>query len=199
MGKIVTLGEVVADVYEEHTPSEVELQFTVRPGGDDAPVVRGYSRSSSVICGDQAPLCARRPSRQRVEVDVVQGGDQHIRLERRPGAPRHARARGRGPPFAGLGRLDAGHRVLDDEALRRRHAQLLGPREEDLRMRLPCAKSRPEMSASKNSRRVSPGVTCSDSRPFSSAKVSRRIWRRKRPHSWRRRPRRHGSRRLLPR
>ena len=52
MGKIVTLGEVVADVYEEHTPSEVELQFTVRPGGDDAQVVRGYSRSSSVTCGD---------------------------------------------------------------------------------------------------------------------------------------------------
>jgi hypothetical protein len=36
VGKIVTLGEVVADVYEEDTPSEVELQFTVRPGGDDA-------------------------------------------------------------------------------------------------------------------------------------------------------------------
>jgi hypothetical protein len=43
MGKIVTLGEVVADVYQEQTPSEVELQFTARPGGDDAQVVRGYS------------------------------------------------------------------------------------------------------------------------------------------------------------
>ena len=38
MGKIVTLGEVVADVYEEQTPSEVELQFTARPGGAPANV-----------------------------------------------------------------------------------------------------------------------------------------------------------------
>ena len=52
MGKIVTLGEVVADVYQEQTPSEIELQFTARPGGDDAQVVRGYFPSSSVICGD---------------------------------------------------------------------------------------------------------------------------------------------------
>jgi hypothetical protein len=36
VGKIVTLGEVVADVYQEQTPSEMELQFTARPGGDDA-------------------------------------------------------------------------------------------------------------------------------------------------------------------
>jgi len=35
VGKIVTLGEVVADLYEEQTPSEIELQFTARPGGDD--------------------------------------------------------------------------------------------------------------------------------------------------------------------
>jgi hypothetical protein len=42
VGKIVTLGEVVADAYEEQTPSEVELQFTARQGGDDAQVVRGY-------------------------------------------------------------------------------------------------------------------------------------------------------------
>ena len=34
VGKIVTLGEVVADVYQEQTPSEVELQFTARPGGE---------------------------------------------------------------------------------------------------------------------------------------------------------------------
>jgi fructokinase len=38
VGKIVTLGEVVADVYEELTPSEVELQFTARPGGAPANV-----------------------------------------------------------------------------------------------------------------------------------------------------------------
>jgi hypothetical protein len=57
----------VADVHQEQTPSEVELQFTARPGGDE----RDHSSR--------------------------------------------------------LGRLDAGHRVLDDEALLRRHAQLLGP------------------------------------------------------------------------
>jgi fructokinase len=38
VGKIVTLGEVVADVYEEQTPSEVELQFTAHPGGAPANV-----------------------------------------------------------------------------------------------------------------------------------------------------------------
>jgi fructokinase len=38
VGKIVTLGEVVADVYQEQTSSEVELQFTARPGGAPANV-----------------------------------------------------------------------------------------------------------------------------------------------------------------
>ncbi len=38
MGKIVTLGEVVADVYQEQSPNEVELQFTARPGGAPANV-----------------------------------------------------------------------------------------------------------------------------------------------------------------
>lgn len=38
MGKIVTLGEVVADVYREEMPSEVELPFTARPGGAPANV-----------------------------------------------------------------------------------------------------------------------------------------------------------------
>jgi fructokinase len=38
VGKIVTLGEVVADVYQEQTPSEVELRFTARPGGAPANV-----------------------------------------------------------------------------------------------------------------------------------------------------------------
>ena len=56
MGKIVTLGEVVADAYEEQTPSEWSSSSKPAPGGDDAQVVRGYFPSSSVICGDQAPL-----------------------------------------------------------------------------------------------------------------------------------------------
>ncbi|MGH2882682.1 MAG: hypothetical protein ACRDPA_08315, partial [Solirubrobacteraceae bacterium] len=45
MGKIVALGEVVADVYQEQTPSVVELQFMARPGGDDA----GRSRSAVAV------------------------------------------------------------------------------------------------------------------------------------------------------
>ncbi len=38
MEKIVTLGEVVADVYREEASSEVELPFTARPGGAPANV-----------------------------------------------------------------------------------------------------------------------------------------------------------------
>jgi fructokinase len=38
VGKIVALGEVVADVYQDPTPSEVELRFTARPGGAPANV-----------------------------------------------------------------------------------------------------------------------------------------------------------------
>jgi fructokinase len=38
VGKIVTLGEVVADVYREDMPSEVEMPFTARPGGAPANV-----------------------------------------------------------------------------------------------------------------------------------------------------------------
>ena len=38
MGKIVTLGEVVADIYREDARSEVELPFTARPGGAPANV-----------------------------------------------------------------------------------------------------------------------------------------------------------------
>jgi len=38
LGKIVTLGEVVADVYREDMPSEVEMPFTARPGGAPANV-----------------------------------------------------------------------------------------------------------------------------------------------------------------
>jgi fructokinase len=44
VGKIVTLGEVVADVYEEQTPSEVELQFTARPGGAPANVAGAVAK-----------------------------------------------------------------------------------------------------------------------------------------------------------
>jgi fructokinase len=38
VAKIVTLGEVVADVYRERAPSDVELPFTARPGGAPANV-----------------------------------------------------------------------------------------------------------------------------------------------------------------
>jgi fructokinase len=38
VGKIVTLGEVVADVYRESNPSEVEMTLTARPGGAPANV-----------------------------------------------------------------------------------------------------------------------------------------------------------------
>jgi fructokinase len=38
VGKIVTLGEVVADVYRESFPSEVEMALTARPGGAPANV-----------------------------------------------------------------------------------------------------------------------------------------------------------------
>ena len=44
MGKIVTLGEVVADVYREEMPSEVELPFTARPGGAPANVAVAGAR-----------------------------------------------------------------------------------------------------------------------------------------------------------
>ena len=44
MGKIVTLGEVVADVYRESAPSAVELPFTARPGGAPANVAVAAAR-----------------------------------------------------------------------------------------------------------------------------------------------------------
>ena len=44
MGKIVTLGEVVADVYREQAPSDVELPFTCRPGGAPANVAVAAAR-----------------------------------------------------------------------------------------------------------------------------------------------------------
>jgi fructokinase len=44
VGKIVTLGEVVADVYRERSPSAVELPFTARPGGAPANVAVAAAR-----------------------------------------------------------------------------------------------------------------------------------------------------------
>lgn len=44
MGRIVTLGEVVADVYRERSDSEVELPFTARPGGAPANVAVAAAR-----------------------------------------------------------------------------------------------------------------------------------------------------------
>lgn len=44
MGKIVTLGEVVADVYREEAASEVEMPFTARPGGAPANVAVAAAR-----------------------------------------------------------------------------------------------------------------------------------------------------------
>ena len=44
MGRIVTLGEVVADVYRERSPSEVEQPFTARPGGAPANVAVAAAR-----------------------------------------------------------------------------------------------------------------------------------------------------------
>ncbi len=44
MGRIVTLGEVVADVYRERSASEVELPFTARPGGAPANVAVAAAR-----------------------------------------------------------------------------------------------------------------------------------------------------------
>ncbi len=44
MGKIVTLGEVVADIYRNESPVEVELPFTARPGGAPANVAVAAAR-----------------------------------------------------------------------------------------------------------------------------------------------------------
>ena len=43
-GKLVTRGEVVADVYRERAPSQVELPFTARPGGAPAKVAVAAAR-----------------------------------------------------------------------------------------------------------------------------------------------------------
>ena len=44
MGKIVTLGEVVADIYEDQGSSNVEMPFTARPGGAPANVAAAAAR-----------------------------------------------------------------------------------------------------------------------------------------------------------
>ena len=44
MGKIVALGEVVADIYRDESPSEIELPFTARPGGAPANVAVAAAR-----------------------------------------------------------------------------------------------------------------------------------------------------------
>ncbi len=44
MGKIVGLGEVVADIYRDESTSEIELPFTARPGGAPANVTVAAAR-----------------------------------------------------------------------------------------------------------------------------------------------------------
>jgi len=44
LGKIVALGEVVADIYRDESPSEIELPFTARPGGAPANVAVAAAR-----------------------------------------------------------------------------------------------------------------------------------------------------------
>lgn len=44
MGRVVTLGEVVADVYMDPSSTDVELPFTARPGGAPANVAVGVAR-----------------------------------------------------------------------------------------------------------------------------------------------------------
>ncbi len=44
MGKIVALGEVVADIYRDESTSEIELPFTARPGGAPANVAVAAAR-----------------------------------------------------------------------------------------------------------------------------------------------------------
>jgi fructokinase len=47
LGKIVTLGEVVSDIYRDESESEVELPFTARPGGAPANVAVAAARLGS--------------------------------------------------------------------------------------------------------------------------------------------------------
>jgi hypothetical protein len=100
---------------------------------------------------------SREPAlRERIEVDVVEGRDDDVGpggaqqlgvVGSRHGERRHA-ARASG--------LDPGDGVLDDEAGPRGEAELVTGGREDLRIRVPRAKSRPEISTSKTSRSVRP-------------------------------------------
>ena len=47
LGKIVTLGEVVSDIYRDESESDVELPFTARPGGAPANVAVAVVRLGS--------------------------------------------------------------------------------------------------------------------------------------------------------
>lgn len=47
MGKIVTLGEVVSDIYRDESESDVELPFTARPGGAPANVAVAAAKLGS--------------------------------------------------------------------------------------------------------------------------------------------------------
>jgi fructokinase len=47
LGKIVTLGEVVSDIYRDESESDVELPFTARPGGAPANVAVASARLGS--------------------------------------------------------------------------------------------------------------------------------------------------------
>src|SRR5689334_12104443 len=101
--------------------------------------MRWWRTSTRLVEGDRrrsGPPLRQAAFGQRVEIDVIQGGDQHIRLGGGEEFLVVCEREAEGRHFAGLGRLDAGHRVLDDEAFPRRHAELTGPRKEDLRVRL---------------------------------------------------------------
>jgi fructokinase len=47
LGKIVTLGEVVSDIYRDESESDIELPFTARPGGAPANVAVAAARLGS--------------------------------------------------------------------------------------------------------------------------------------------------------
>jgi fructokinase len=47
LGKIVTMGEVVSDIYRDESESDVELPFTARPGGAPANVAVAAARLGS--------------------------------------------------------------------------------------------------------------------------------------------------------
>jgi fructokinase len=47
LGKLVTLGEVVSDIYRDESESDVELPFTARPGGAPANVAVAAARLGS--------------------------------------------------------------------------------------------------------------------------------------------------------